>query len=60
LYYSEAGDKSARGMTKLTDATISPVERFEVNIKEKGLLKTPRIVNMSLQLQSQQSIEYFT
>jgi len=29
LYYSEAGDKSARGMARLTDATVSSVDKFE-------------------------------
>lgn len=29
FYYTDASDKVCRGMTKLIDATVSPVDRFE-------------------------------
>jgi len=30
FYYSDAGDKTPRGMTKLSEATVSTVDKFEV------------------------------
>lgn len=30
FYYTDASDKVCRGMTKLIEATVSPVDRFEV------------------------------